>query len=76
MLAALLVATSMGTTPRVDDGLGRRSATYAWQCTQTAPALWCWCADPLQPRTFMELSEYLMSLELPEATRKAWEEII
>lgn len=30
----------------------------------------------LQPRTFLELNQFLLSLNLPEETRAAWQEVL
>lgn len=35
------------------------------------------CGDAaLQPRSFLELQEFLLSLDLPDATREAWQEVL
>ncbi len=30
----------------------------------------------VQPRSFLELQDFLLSLELPDATRQAWQEVL
>lgn len=34
------------------------------------------CAWPAQPRSFLELHEFLLSLDLPQETRAAWERFL